>query len=96
MQQDFINAITELGLCQINNIWNTNNRLLDLVFTNDPRNAEISKPSPLVAVEGYHPPVLVTFEWHFNDTTSDFLPPTHNFNEGKLYRAKSVSRIFRN
>lgn len=41
---DFVNDINLLGLCQVNNIRNANDRLLDLVFTNDPINLEVLRP----------------------------------------------------
>lgn len=64
---DFIESINSNGVYQINSIHNASNRLLDLIFTNDFTNVEISCPPPLSIVdEQYHPPILLTYEWHTN------------------------------
>lgn len=71
----FINGLLSMSVYQVNSIRNSNDRLLDLYFTNDFTN--ISKP--LMKVDDYHPPILATFEWYEpnNDTTSQ---PSKKFN----------------
>ena len=62
---DFIENIMMNGLHQINSIRNEDHRLLDLVFTNDYTNVELSSPPPLSRVDKqYHPPLLLSFELH--------------------------------
>lgn len=78
----FVGDIMLLGLHQVNNIQNSNDRLLDLVFTNDPDNLQITKPPPLVNSECHHPPILLTFEWHFNVISSELATPAFNFSRG--------------
>ncbi|RYE19246.1 MAG: reverse transcriptase family protein, partial [Sphingobacteriaceae bacterium] len=44
--------------------------MLDLVFTNDPDNVNVTKANQIFHEEGCHPPVLLTFEWnHENEST---------------------------
>ncbi|RYE21894.1 MAG: hypothetical protein EOP45_09010, partial [Sphingobacteriaceae bacterium] len=70
---DFIFNVNSLGLYQINNVWRTvpvgvNNilphNMLDLVFTNDFENVNVSKATPFVNDEDCHPPVMLSFEWN--------------------------------
>lgn len=59
---EFISGVNNLGLYQVNNVFNHMHRLLNLVFTNDPINLDVAQPEPLVNYENYHPPILATFE----------------------------------
>lgn len=61
---DFINELMRKGLCQINNLRNKTNRLLDLFFTNDYTNCTVNHAKPLDKIDEFHPPILVEFEWH--------------------------------
>jgi len=93
---DFISGILHLGLNQVNYIRNTKNRLLDLVFTNDHINLQISTPTPLVPVEGHHPPILLSFEWHFKSINLDSKDSCRNFKKGnyiELNRFLSSSNL---
>jgi len=80
---DYINGLMSIGVHQINNIRNKNDKLLDLIFTNDITNISIDHAKPLTKVDAYHPPILATFEWHGksndpkNNTTRAF-----NFKRG--------------
>lgn len=83
--ENFVNSINELGLYQVKNISNSMNRFLDLLFTNDPSNMEISKPcfaSPIVNIDMLHPPILITYEWHFSENSSNEISTSHNFTKG--------------
>lgn len=75
----FVGDIMLLGLYQVENIQNPNDRLLDLVFT---ENLQITKPPPLVNLECHHPPILLTFEWYFNVISSELATPAFNFSRG--------------
>lgn len=66
---DFINGLLGMGVHQVNSIRNANNRLLDLLFTNDFTNVSIDHAKPLTRVDEHHPPILATFEWH--EATND-------------------------
>ena len=93
---EFIGEILHLGLYQVNCIRNTYNRQLDLVFTNDPENLQVSVPPPLVKIETHHPPILLSFEWHFNSQSSDTQISTRNFKKGnycELNKFLSSSRL---
>ena len=79
---EFIGSINELGLCQVNNIFNSMDRLLDLVFTNDYDNFSIAKAPPLFNFEVIHPPILLTFEWHFDINNNQPEVETFNFKRG--------------
>lgn len=71
---DFISILNDIGLHQVDYDRNTINRLLDLVFTNDSANLEISQPAALIKIEDYHQPILITLKWHFSiDSTHDSL-----------------------
>lgn len=61
---DFIKGLMGMGVHQVNHLRNKDDRLLDLLFTNDLTNASIHHAKPLTKVDAYHPPILVTFEWH--------------------------------
>lgn len=76
---DFIDSIIKNGVYQINSIRNSGGKLLDLIFTNDFVNVEVSSPLPYSTVDGqYHPPILLTYEWHVKNKDDDqFL--TRNF-----------------
>ncbi|XP_031627431.1 uncharacterized protein LOC116343496 [Contarinia nasturtii] len=76
---DFIEDISTNGLYQINSIRNASSKLLDLIFTNDFINVEISCPPPLSAIdEQYHPPIMLTYEWHINNSSVEQIQ-TRNF-----------------
>lgn len=78
--ETFIDSVLQLGLHQINSIRNPNGKLLDLIFTNDFENAEISCPPPLSKIdEEYHPPILLSYEWHFK-SCDDSPVKKRNFN----------------
>jgi len=63
--EDFLNGLIGNGLYQINSFRNDKGNLLDLFFTNDHLNSSIEVASEaLVKIDVYHPPLLVTFEWH--------------------------------
>lgn len=76
---DFLEGIANSGVCQINPIRNARNELLDLMFTNDYVNVEVSSPPPLSTIDKqYHPPILLSYEWHVSDPNETSLP-TLNF-----------------
>ncbi|RYE13001.1 MAG: hypothetical protein EOP45_21925, partial [Sphingobacteriaceae bacterium] len=78
---EFIFDINELGMYQVNNIWREDHKdipsnhilphnMLDLVFTNDPDNVNVTKANQIFHKEGCHPPVFMTFEWnHESEST---------------------------
>ncbi|XP_031627375.1 uncharacterized protein LOC116343467 [Contarinia nasturtii] len=76
---DFIEDITANGVYQINSIRNASNGLLDLIFTNDFMNVEVSSTPPLSSIdEKYHPPILLSYEWHMGNVTQEQIS-TQNF-----------------
>lgn len=56
--QDFFTCLSESNVFQINNIKNSNMRLLDLVFVNSPSQFEVSRTNPLCTPEDRHHPTL--------------------------------------
>lgn len=56
--------------------------LLDLIFTNDSCNAEVTRAPPLVPVECHHPPLLLSFEWHFSHNEPNVISTGRNFSKG--------------
>lgn len=72
MKQDnyFIENFLSFGHQQINSIRNSQNRLLDLIFTNDYSNITIDESKPLSCVDNYHPPILSNCEWHYSQVNS--------------------------
>lgn len=65
---EFIGNIVERGFMQVNSIVNHQNKLLDLIFTNDHLNCELVNPKPLSKVDVYHPPLMLIIEWHFTQS----------------------------
>ena len=63
--RDFITGLLGIGVHQVNSILNSNDRLLDLFFTNDFTNVSIDNAKPLMRVNEYHPPILATFIYLF-------------------------------
>lgn len=58
---EFLHEIFALGCCQINSIFNDLGRLLDLVFTNDSFNVEVTTTQlPIVPTDRSHPPLIIT------------------------------------
>ena len=84
---DFIGEICHLGLNQVNHIRNTNNRMLDLIFTNDELNLQILKPTSLVNdIENHHPPILASFEWHIQSNDRNSQNSYRNFKKGNYVK----------
>ncbi|KAI1522294.1 hypothetical protein PtrSN002B_012217, partial [Pyrenophora tritici-repentis] len=69
----FLQGLMGMGVYQVNHVRNINTNLLDLFFTNDYENVTIELVDESNAlkkkIEGYHPPILATFEWHSVNTT---------------------------
>jgi len=79
----FVENIHRLGLYQVNRVSNENNRHLDLVFTSDPMNLEVSTPSPICSTDVHnHISILISFQWHPSDNPSDHIASVLNFNKG--------------
>lgn len=76
---EFITGLMSIGLHQINSIRNKNNRLLDLIFTNDFINCSIDAAQELTKVDGHHPPILLTFEWHSRPKGTQRVEKSRNF-----------------
>lgn len=75
---DFIEGLLNKGMVQVNNIYNNMDRLLDLIFTNEFLNVEVIAPHPLSKLDRYHPPVLLSYEWHL-EPSFIVSPPRLNF-----------------
>lgn len=54
-----IETMSLCGLLQYNNIYNMNNRLLDLILSNS-NNIQISETEPVIGADVHHPPISVT------------------------------------
>lgn len=78
----FIYEILSLGVHQVNGILNSNNRLLDLVFTNDSTDIEVYKPPPLLNEDEHHPPIQISFEWHLASRAMHEDSFSFNFKKG--------------
>lgn len=77
---EFLHEIFALGCIQINSIFNDRGRLLDLVFTNDFSNIEVSTaPSPLSNIDESHPPLLLTCENQLESKTNAATIQRRNF-----------------
>ena len=70
---EFILNVNSLGLYQINNVWREDHRdynyilphnILDLVFTNDIENVNVTRANTFLNDEKFHPPVMLSFEWN--------------------------------
>jgi len=70
---EFILNVNSLGLYQINNVWRDDHRddnyilphnILDLVFTNDIENVNVTRANTFLNDEKFHPPVMLSFEWN--------------------------------
>lgn len=68
---EFVRSMTEKGLCQINGIRNEQHNLLDLVFTNEITSVEVHRPPAMTRIDVYHPPLLLSFEWHVEKPQAD-------------------------
>lgn len=77
---DFLHGILSLGYVQINDLFNDNGRLLDLIFTNELSIAEIVMPhSPLTNIDSFHPPLLLNVDISVNLASSIDCVPQRNF-----------------
>lgn len=76
---DFLHGVLSQGYNQVNTITNNMNRLLDLAFTNDSMNVEVTNTRPLTKIDPYHPPLLFIYESHFNSKIDTGMIPRHNF-----------------
>lgn len=61
---EFLQNLSMVGLHQVNSIRNYQGNLLDLVFTNDTFTLDVTRPMPLSRIDEYHPPLLLSTEWH--------------------------------
>lgn len=60
---DFLQNLSMVGLHQVNHVRNHQQNLLDLVFTNDVIDLDVTQPLPLSKIDDYHPPLLISIEW---------------------------------
>ena len=58
---EFLDNLQSIPLFQVNNIVNSHERILDLVFSDNPNELCISKADPLLNVDLYHPPLSLYF-----------------------------------
>ena len=105
----FITGLLGMGVHQVNSIRNSNDRLLDLFFTNDFLNVSIDHAKPLSRVDQHHPPILVTYEWHEANNVSTTQPTKAlnfkradyagmnqhlaNVNFAELFRGKALNEM---
>lgn len=66
-----MNSLSDMGLLQINNVHNSSNRLLDLVFVNEPNECTVIRHQPITRPEDRHHPTLeVSFNYNFENKLS--------------------------
>ena len=79
----FVKGLLDMGVNQVNHVRNENAKFLDLFFTNDYTNVTIERVDQSNAlkkkIEGHHPPILATFEWHGVDSTEPVTTEAFNF-----------------
>lgn len=65
-----IDSLMAMGLTQMNGVTNQNDRILDLIFTNETSNATIiPSRTPLTKIDGFHPPLEILIDFF------DFITP---------------------
>lgn len=69
---EFLNNLSDMCLLQKNYIFNDYNRLLDLVFTNEPADCTITRHTPISSPEDkYHPTIEVMCNFELNIPTKE-------------------------
>lgn len=68
------------GLSQVNGIRNFQDRILDLVFCNEPSDVIVRKSlSPMIKIEKFHEPIEIEFTVGRDEVVS-YVPDEHEFN----------------
>lgn len=67
-----------MALYQINSISNIRGKFLDLIFTRS-NESEVAEPTPLIKIDDYHLPLLLSMEWYPNVFNDEPASPPVNF-----------------
>lgn len=61
--EEFLQEICDMALYQVNPVSNSLGKYLDLIFTSSTE-VEVVEPTPLLKIDEYHPPLLLSMEWY--------------------------------